>query len=419
MSSPMTDSRQNSGGRAALTVVHSVPGAWLPVTQNWLYNQVECLPADVRSHVVCTQRANADVFPQPTVHAMDQQPAAARCVDALLRKARVRTSPALLERVIEETGAAVLHSHFGNVGWQNLDVCRRSGIAHVVTFYGLDVNYLPRHGWMQRYRRLFDEVDRVLCEGPHMARCIVGLGCAAEKVQVQHLGVRVDRVEYHEHARDGERPMRILLAAEFREKKGLPFALEAIGRFRRRTGTAVDVTLMGAAGTSRSSRVEQRNIFDAIDRHDLRPVVRLAGFQPHASLMAAARTHDVFIHPSVTASDGQTEGGAPVVLLDMAASGIPIISTRHCDIPGIVIPGETGLLADERDADGLAEALACHIDDPQRVQRMARQARRHVETNFNALTQGAQLAEQYRSVLGGAAHGVDSAVAERPLRRAA
>ena len=27
------------------------------------------------------------------------------------------------------------------------------------------------------------------------------------------------------------------------------------------------------------------------------------------------------------------EGGAPIVLLDAQATGLPIISTKHCDIP--------------------------------------------------------------------------------------
>ena len=72
-----------------------------------------------------------------------------------------------------------------------------SGIKHLVTFYGFDVNYLPQMdpSWSQRYQELFAQCDRVLCEGPHMAGCLVGLGCPESKVRVQHLGVR--RREQH------------------------------------------------------------------------------------------------------------------------------------------------------------------------------------------------------------------------------
>ena len=45
--------------------------------------------------------------------------------------------------------------------------------------------------------------------------------------------------------------------------------------------------------------------------------------------------------------------GLPVTLMEMAASGMPVISTRHADIPELVEHQRTGLLADERDVDGL------------------------------------------------------------------
>ena len=31
-----------------------------------------------------------------------------------------------------------------------------------------------------------------------------------------------------------------------------------------------------------------------------------------------------------------------MVIIEMSASGMPVISTRHCDIPGVVLDGETG-----------------------------------------------------------------------------
>ena len=52
--------------------------------------------------------------------------------------------------------------------------------------------------------------------------------------------------------------------------------------------------------------------------------------------------------PSVTASDGDMEG-TPMALVDMAATGMPIISTTHSDIPEIIRHGETEFLAEERD----------------------------------------------------------------------
>jgi len=394
-----------------LTVLHAVPDTWLPVTQNWLYNQVRHLPNDTVSHIVCTRRTDNGAFDVPNVHETARQPHR-RAIDALGTRLGIRHHASATERVVRSHRPDILHSHFADVGWRHLALCRRYGLRHVVTFYGLDVNYLPRAGWLSRYQRLFKEVDLVLCEGPHMARCVVELGCAAEKVAVHRLGVRVRDIAYQPCARRATEPLRILLAAQFREKKGLPDAIDAIGRFRRMTGAAVEVTLIGEAGPSRADARERQRVFDAINHHDLRPHMRLLGRQPYARLLEEARTHHVFMHPSVTADDGQTEGGAPIALLDMAAAGIAIISTNHCDIPQIVVHGRTGLVADECDCEGLARQLVTLIENPEHVSAMAGAARRHVETHFDAAAQGAVLAARYRCLRAGKLD--DAASSQRP-----
>ena len=73
--------------------------------------------------------------------------------------------------------------------------------------------------------------------------------------------------------------------------------------------------------------------------------MRLLGYVSRETLREEAYEHDVFLAPSVTASNGDTEGGAPVAIIEMSASGMPIVSTNHCDIPSVVLDGVTGLLA--------------------------------------------------------------------------
>ena len=67
------------------------------------------------------------------------------------------------------------------------------------------------------------------------------------------------------------------------------------------------------------------------------------------------RSH-VLLVPSVVASDGDEEG-LPSVIKEALAVGLPVVATRHGGIPELVIPGETGLLAPERDAEALAQAI--------------------------------------------------------------
>jgi colanic acid/amylovoran biosynthesis glycosyltransferase len=281
-----------------------------------------------------------------------------------------------------------------------MPAARRAGIRHVVTFYGLDVNFLPRHDrrWRGRYAELFGHVDAVLCEGPHMAGEIAALGCPEEKIRVQRLGVSFDDIPYEPCAwRPGE-PLRVLIAASFREKKGIPDALEAIARLQE--SVPLEVTLIGDAGEDPRAQDEKPRILSAIERFNLGDKVCLLGYQPHARLLEEARRHHIFLAPSLTASDGDTEGGAPVSLIEMAASGMLIVSTTHCDIPEIVRHGETGLLSAERDIDGLVRNLQWLLAHTDRWDAMRTAARKHVEAGFDARRQAERLARIYRALIG-------------------
>ena len=44
----------------------------------------------------------------------------------------------------------IVHSHFGNIGWLDSHVIKFKPIKHVVSFYGLDVNMLPRKDYKWR-----------------------------------------------------------------------------------------------------------------------------------------------------------------------------------------------------------------------------------------------------------------------------
>ncbi len=398
---------------APIVVVHSV-SRWLPQTATWLFNEVRYLPAPVESHVVCETALNLDQFPIPRLHSLRDESRLRFTWDRGLRRLGVRAHLGGLEARARGVGADVVHSHFGNVGWADLAAARRAGCRQVVTFYGLDVDFLPRSDprWYVRYREMFARVDRVLCEGPFMARAVVQLGCPPEKVRVHHLGVSVGEIPFRPRTwRPGE-PLRVLLAATFREKKGLPYGLEALARIK--DDLPLEITVIGDAPDDARSRAEKQRILDTVARGGLASRTRLLGYRPHAEFLDEAYRHHVFLSPSVTASDGDSEGGAPVGLIEMAASGMPVVSTTHCDIPEVIVPGTTGLLAPERDVDALAGYLRWLAAHPGAWPRMLVAGRRRIEEEFNAAEQGRRLAAIYAEVTQGASPNPSGALARPP-----
>jgi len=380
-----------------LVVVQSVQ-RWLPQTETWLYTQVTFLPADIESHVACTRTENIDQFPYPRIHALMDLPRWQHVWDRAMRRLRVRNHLRFLYQVARTTRARVLHSHFGFVGWRDLGVSRGLGIAHVVTFYGVDVLFYPTMDprWRDRYRDMFQNVDAVLCEGPYMGQSIIALGCASAKMRVHHLGIDLSLIPFEPRTWQRGEPFRVLLAGSFREKKGFPYALDALARLRKTV--PLEITIIGDQhGEPRTLR-EKEKILETIERGELSGCTRLLGYQPYRVVMEEARRHHVFLSPSVTAGDGDTEGGAPVALIEMSASGMMIVSTTHCDIPGVILDGKTGWLAPERDVDALVAHLQWIAANPDRWLEMQRAGRAYIEAEFDARRQGERLAAIYREL---------------------
>jgi colanic acid/amylovoran biosynthesis glycosyltransferase len=145
--------------------------------------------------------------------------------------------------------------------------------------------------------------------------------------------------------------------------------------------------------------VERRKILDTIRACRMEGTVELLGFVSLPELLELAYRNHLFVAPSMTGSDGDHEGGAPMVLPLLAATGIAIISTRHRDIPDVVKHGVTGMLADECDVAGLVSCIEQVIAEPARSEEMAVAGRAHVEAHFNARLQGRRLGAIYRDVV--------------------
>jgi colanic acid/amylovoran biosynthesis glycosyltransferase len=179
--------------------------------------------------------------------------------------------------------------------------------------------------------------------------------------------------------------------ATFVEKKGHATTVKAFIKAQARC-PEMTLTLVGKDPEGIRGCIEAM-IKDA--HLDVR--IRIIDWIDFTGLHEFLRGFDVFVHPSRYAENGDCEGGAPIVLLDAQATGMPVVSTTHCDIPSEVVHGSTGLLAGEDDVDSLAEAMEkfCLMGNDE-YQGYSARARRHVEDNFD----DARCAERLREIYG-------------------
>ncbi len=377
-----------------IRVIHNFP-VWLPQTQTWMYNQVKFLPSNVETHIVCEQTANLDQFYLPNIHCLKNASQIQSLLEKVLRMLLIRHRWGHLNSVIRKVQAQIIHSHFGHIGWIDLVVANCTRTKHIVTFYGADVNKLPNRNeqWRSRYKELFNLANLFLCEGPFMANQLVKLGCAQEKIKVHHLGVDIDALPFKPRHWKTNEPLRILIAASFREKKGIPYALEALRKLQHEV--PIEVTLIGDANSGLRNQKEKQRIVNIIRTSGLQSKTRLLGYQPYSIFFKEAYNNHIYLSPSVTASDGDTEGGAPVSMIEVMATGMPVVSTKHCDIPEVVQYGIPDWLVEERNVAGLVAKLMWLIENPNEWKKLVTIGRRHVETRFDASRQGSELSKIY------------------------
>ncbi len=295
-------------------------------------------------------------------------------------------------------GISLVHAHFGRAGYYALPIVEQLDVPLITSFYGYDISEYPARYpiWREHYLELFKARGCILCLGARMRQNLLDLGCPPDKLRIHHLGVDVQQLHYQPRHWSPDEPLRVLFASDFRERKGIPYALEALGAFQHEV--KLEITIIGEAPDHPDGAREQKKIMQTLAAQNLLPITRLMGRQPYSVMLEEAYQHHIFMAPSVTASDGDMEG-TPMALVDMAATGMPIISTTHSDIPEIIRHGETGFLAEERDSAGLLEYLRWYAGHPDQWERITLAGRQHVETEFDRGKQNERLRAIYRQTL--------------------
>jgi colanic acid/amylovoran/stewartan biosynthesis glycosyltransferase WcaL/AmsK/CpsK len=225
---------------------------------------------------------------------------------------------------------SVVHAHYGTAAAFHHRLAHALGAPFVASFYGYDATmrrFTHTQAWRRRYGRLFDRVDAVLAEGPAMAGRVAGLGCPAEKVHVVPLPV------------DDSVLSQVDLEAFARALKGRDARLLMLGGGELEADLRRLVAAEGIEG-----QVDWSGLLD---------------FRRFTERLA---TGSVAVYASRQAANGDSDGGAPVTLLESQWLGIPSVVADHDDLPHVMAP-DGGLVVPSHDVDGWADALLANYED--------------------------------------------------------
>lgn len=286
-----------------------------------------------------------------------------------------------LRAVLTRLRPSVVHAHFGGDGWL---ISGSAPAPLVVTLHGYDVTRQPDSPGVKglRHRRnlrtVFDRATVLLAVSEPIREAAIRRGADPAKIRVHHTGVYVPPLP-------ARRPpvWDVVFVGRFVDKKGAEDLVTALATLDR-----PQALFIGAGPL-----LEKTQAYAA----ELGVDATFLGSLPPEEVSGHIAASRMLVAPSRTAADGDSEG-LPTTIIEAAALGVPVVSTRHSGIPEAVLDGRTGLLGPERDPAALAANIARLLADEDLCRRLGASGREHVETHFDLRRQSAALESIYAGI---------------------
>ncbi len=328
-------------------------------------------------------------------HRLGPRRVAQKLASVCLGRDRERLAAPMIRRGIAERIDAirpdVIHAHFGPDADIIAPIAADRGIPLVATFYGYDFSVrrvLERHA--AGYQRLFAQAAAIVGVSRHACERLARLGADEYRLELVRLGVRTADFPPQAAGRretDDTGRVRCLHVGRLVPKKSPVELVEAFAAAVGAAGEDIELTLtIVGDGPLREAVIRRAAELGVSGR------VELKGALPRVEGLRLMARSDIHVQHSVTDLDGDQEG-QPVSLVEAAATGLPIVSTRHSGIPEVVSDGRTGFLVDEHDVGSMGERIARLARDPALRFEMGAAGRQHIERVFSLERETTRLIE--------------------------
>jgi glycogen synthase len=180
-----------------------------------------------------------------------------------------------------------------------------------------------------------------------------------------------------------------------------PPRLLCIGRLVREKGFDVAIRAMkpivarfpAARMTIAGDGIARRELEELAQRLEVASSIEFRGWVEPEKTDALINDVSIVVMPS------RWEEPFGLAALEAAQMARPIVATRRGGLPEIVIDGETGLLVEADDCDGLANAIASLLERPEVARRMGETARERARDKFSADRFANEYDELYRRLV--------------------
>lgn len=218
----------------------------------------------------------------------------------------------------------------------------------------------------------------------------------APQVDERKLVVVPNAIEPDEYAPSfGVEPPHVIFVSNHIERKGIREFTTAVAALLE-AGREFEVTIAGSGPLAHRAE----SLAESADE------VSYVGYVSEATKRNLLSRSSIYVLPTHAE-------GLPIALLEGMAGGNALVSTAVGSIPD-VIGEDNGELVPVGDVDALRDAIDRLLQDPSRVERMARQNRALVETSYSWAAAGEQLCDVYDGLVTTADERSGPSVAREP-----
>lgn len=286
----------------------------------------------------------------------------------------------------KQHGVDVILAQFADTAPSLLESANLARIPIVVHCHGYDVfqqSILDR--MREQYALVFRTAKAFIVGSSDMREQVLKLGAPHALVHFIPVGVDTRLFAATDPAAN---PPVVVAVGRFVEKKA-PWA--TILAFHQALETCPDAKLiMAGDGPLLNACIQMTQALG------IEEAIQFVGVKPPDEvhkLMAGAR---LFAQHSVRARSGDSEGTA-LTILEAAASGLPVVATRHSGIKDTMMDGVTGYLVEELDISGMGQRMAALLDNPALARELGANARVRVAGRYSIDRSIKELADVLRT----------------------
>lgn len=253
-----------------------------------------------------------------------------------------------------------------------------------VFLYGRDIFYR----WQLKNK--LKVVTQFLCVSKNLSEALQKyLKIPSSKIKVTPLGIDLKKFKYRLPGRlRNQPPWKIGIAARMVDYKGIDDLILAISILKKE-GFPVELHILGTGP-------QEKKLKKLTQTLNLKKEVVWHGWKSGSMLMSTLRKLDVYGGPYKVGKGG-AQDSMTMILKEVMALGIPVVSTVHSAIPELIQSGTHGLLVKPNRPEQLAKAIKKILNQPDLKIKLIRQARQHIEKNFDLNNQSQRWLEMIAS----------------------